>query len=142
LKGRRTIALTPSSIQVLKEHLENQIATQKLYGRTVNDSDLVFSHDDKSPMLPDTVSQAWHRLASQAGLKGIRLHDCRHTHASLLLKQGVHPKIVQERLGHASLATTLDIYSHVVPGLQEAAAIKFDEIAAPNVNRGDIMATP
>jgi len=62
------------------------------------------------------------------GMKGLRLHDARHTHASLMLKQGIHPKIVQERLGHASIQITLDTYSHVAPGLQEAAANRFDEI--------------
>ena len=55
----------------------------------------------------------------------------RHTHASLLLKQNVHPKVVQERLGHATISTTLDLYSHVAPGIQEAAAIRFDEAVAP-----------
>jgi len=59
-------------------------------------------------------------------LKG-RLHDLRHAHATILLEQGVHPKIVQERLGHSSVSTTLDIYSHVVPSLQQAAARKIDE---------------
>ena len=58
----------------------------------------------------------------------IRLHDARHTHASLMLKQGIHPKIVQERLGHASIQITLDTYSHVAPGLQQAAANRFDDI--------------
>jgi integrase len=57
----------------------------------------------------------------------MRLHDLRHAHATILLQQGVHPKIVQERLGHSTVATTLDIYSHVLPGLQESAARKFDE---------------
>ena len=61
----------------------------------------------------------------------MRLHDARHTHASLMLKQGVHPKIVQERLGHATIATTLDIYSHVTPGMQDAAALAFDAIFEP-----------
>ena len=60
--------------------------------------------------------------------QGIRLHDARHTHASLMLKQGIHPKIVQERLGHSTIAITLDTYSHVTPGLQEAAANRFDEV--------------
>ena len=55
------------------------------------------------------------------------MHDARHTHASLMLKQGIHPKIVQERLGHSTIAITLDTYSHVMPGLQEAAARKLDE---------------
>jgi integrase len=57
----------------------------------------------------------------------ITFHDARHTHATLLLKAGVHPKVVQERLGHSSISVTLDTYSHVVPGMQEAAAMKFDE---------------
>ena len=62
------------------------------------------------------------------GRAHIRIHDLRHTHATLLLKAGVHPKVVSERLGHASVAITLDIYSHVLPGLQEAAAKRFDEV--------------
>jgi len=66
-------------------------------------------------------------LAAHAGLKVIRFHDARHSHASLMLKQGVHPKIVQERLGHSTIAITLDTYSHVAPGLQEAAAKRFDD---------------
>ena len=70
-------------------------------------------------------------MASHAGVKVIRLHDARHTHASIMLKQGVHPKIVQERLGHASIQMTLDTYSHVAPGLQEAAAIRFDDVVIP-----------
>lgn len=89
---------------------------------------LVFAQPDGQPLLPDSVTQAWRNLTKRAGLKGIRLHDARHTHASLKLKQGIHPKIVQERLGHASIQLTLDTYSHVTPGLQEAAAIGFDRI--------------
>jgi len=80
------------------------------------------------PLLPDSITQAWRKLARRTGLKGIRLHDARHTHASLMLKQGIHPKIVQERLGHASIQITLDTYSHVAPGLQQAAANRFDDI--------------
>ncbi|MBE0481352.1 MAG: tyrosine-type recombinase/integrase [Dehalococcoidia bacterium] len=65
----------------------------------------------------------------------MRLHDARHSHTSLLLKQGCHPKVVQERLGHASIAITLDIYSHVSPGLQQAAALKFDQASAKRATR-------
>ena len=72
-------------------------------------------------------------LAAKAGVKSIRLHDGRHTHASLMLKQGIHPKIVQERLGHSSISVTLDTYSHVAPGMQEAAATRFDEVLSPKV---------
>jgi len=73
-------------------------------------------------------------LARHAGLKGVRLYDARHTHASLMLKQGVNPKIVQERLGHTSIQTTLDTYSHVATGLQEAAAESFDKLVSPKYN--------
>ena len=70
----------------------------------------------------------------QLGLQ-VRLHDLRHTHASLLLKQGVHPKVVQERLGHSSISITLDTYSHVAPGLQEAAAAGFDAILGQRISK-------
>jgi integrase len=70
-------------------------------------------------------------LAERAGVKVIRLHDARHTHASLMLKAGIHPKIVQERLGHSTIAMTLDTYSHVTPGLQQAAAESFDRLLNP-----------
>lgn len=63
----------------------------------------------------------FHRLLERAGLPRIRFHDLRHCHATLLLQQGVHPKVVQERLGHANISMTLDTYSHVVPGMQEEA---------------------
>jgi len=96
-------------------------------GKRLEDNDLVSSRPDGSPILtPDGMTHAWVRLMRSLGLNA-RLHDARHSHASLLLKQGVHPKVVQERLGHASIAITLDIYSHVAPGLQEAAALKFDQ---------------
>ena len=74
----------------------------------------------------------------RTGLEGIRLHDARHTHASLMLKQGVHPKIVQERLGHATISTTLDLYSHASPGLQQAAADSFDKLLNPKRGKQDV----
>ena len=112
----------------------------KKLGSVVREGDLLFSRPDGSPLLPDTVSQAWRRLTVRKGLKGIRLHDARHSHASLMLKQGVHPKIVQERLGHASIQVTLDTYSHVAPGLQEAAAARFDDLVSPK--RGEAARAP
>ncbi len=64
----------------------------------------------------------------------MRLHDAHHTHASFMLAQGVHPKIVQERLGHSTIAVTLDSYSHVAPGLQQTAALAFDKILQPDTH--------
>ena len=97
-------------------------------GKSIADSDLIFSTIDSKPLRPNTVSRAWLMLAVRAGVKVIRLHDARHTHASLMLKQGIHPKVVQERLGHSTISITLDTYSHVAPGLQDAAAKRFDEV--------------
>jgi len=136
-KGRRTIALPPSAILVLKEHYEKQKLERAMLGESLTDDDLVFSHLDGKPLLPDSVTHAWIKLVRRAGLKGIRLHDARHTHASLMLKQGIHPKIVQERLGHSNIAVTLDTYSHVAPGLQEAAAKRFDEAFTTRYNEAE-----
>jgi integrase len=126
-KGRRLIALSPSATLVLREHKETQEAMRTMLGTTLTDEDLVFSQPDGRALLPDTITHAWIKLVRRTGLGNIRFHDARHSHASLMLKQGTHPKIVQERLGHASIQITLDTYSHVTPGLQEAAAARFDE---------------
>ena len=126
-KSRRLLTLTPSLAQVLREHLREWDAQLKTLGLEPAGEALVFCRPDGRPYLPDTITQVWTRLARKVGLKGVRLHDARHTHATLMLQQGIHPKIVQERMGHASIQHTLDIYSHVTPGLQEAAALRFDE---------------
>jgi len=127
-KGRRMVSLSPSAALLLQAHKDKQEAIRASLGIPLKDDDLVFSDPEGKPLLPDTVTHAWIKLVRRIGLKGVRLHDARHTHASLMLKQGVHPKIVQERLGHASIQITLDTYSHVVPGLQEAAAAGFDKM--------------
>jgi len=133
-KGRRMVALTPSTALMLREYKTQQETARLIIGTSLKDEDLVFCHIDGKPLLPDTVSHAWSKILQQAGLKHFRLHDGRHTHASIMLKQGIHPKIVQERLGHATISTTLDLYSHVTPGLQEAAARHFDEAFSPKYN--------
>ena len=90
----------------------------------------MFVRPDGTLPAPNHISKVFKNIAVRAGLQPIRLHDLRHTHATLLLLAGVHPKIVSERLGHASVAITLDIYSHVLPGMQEAAAVIFDAMMA------------
>lgn len=134
-KSRRTIALPPSATLLLKEHQEKQKLERVMLGIPLTDSDLVFSTLESKPLRPNTITRAWTMLAAHAGLKVIRLHDARHTHASIMLKQGIHPKIVQERLGHASIQMTLDTYSHVAPGLQEVAAKRFDELVIPRCEK-------
>jgi len=127
-RGNRTIALSPSTLDLLRAHQEKQKAKAVMLGKSLTDSDLVFSHIDGSPLLPGTLSHAWDKAVRRAGLRVIRLHDARHTHASYMLKQGIHPKVVQERLGHSSIQVTLDTYSHVAPGIQEKAAARLDDI--------------
>ena len=81
-------------------------------------------------MDPEKVTHAFTSIVRTAGLNGVRLHGLRHTHASLMLQAGVHPKVVSERLGHARITVTMDTYSHVLPGLQEDAADRFSKLLA------------
>lgn len=130
-KSRRTIALSPSVILMLTEYQEKREKEHEMLGIPLSDNDLVFHRLDGRPLRPNTVTHAWNVLAARAGIKVIRLHDARHSHASMMLKDGIHPKIVQERLGHSSIGMTLDTYSHVAPGLQQAAAERFDNLLNP-----------
>ena len=126
-KGRRLVSLTPSTALMLRSLRERQQAHGLLLGYIVNEDSQVFRYHDGRPILPRGFSGAFTKCMHRAGLEGYRLHDSRHAHATLMLRQGVHPKIVQERLGHAKVETTLNIYSHVTPGLQAAAALRFEE---------------
>jgi len=128
--SRRRIALSPSLGLVLRQHKAEQEAQRVLLEKPLAGDDFVFAHMDGTPLDPSTVSHAFNKIIQRAGLTHIRLHDLRHTHASLLLQAGVHPKIVQERLGHSSIIVTLDTYSHLMGGLQGAAAQRFDDLLA------------
>ncbi len=124
-KGRRSIALDKGTVGALREHRKAQLAEKMAIGPShYSDSDLVFCKVDGQPMHPDLFSQQFDRMVAKSGLPRIRLHDLRHTHATLALRAGVHPKVVSERLGHSTVAFTLDRYSHAVPGMQEDAAEK------------------
>ncbi|MFC1899412.1 site-specific integrase [Chloroflexota bacterium] len=132
--SRRTIALLPSASIMLTEYCKKKEIESLLLYKSLSDSDLIFNILGR-PILPNTVTHAWGDLVKRTGLKPIRFHDTRHTHASIMLKQGIHPKIVQERLGHSSIQITLDTYSHVAPGLQAAAAKSFDEVFNTRYNQ-------
>ena len=98
-----------------------------MLGSSVKQDDLVFCYPDGSPFPPNSVTKALKKIIKSMGIPGMSFHDLRHTHAAIMLSQGVHPKVVSERLGHSSIAITLDTYSHVLPGIQAAAAKRFDE---------------
>ena len=125
----RSIALTPSTVAVLREHREKQDKQRQALGLLpVTDNDLIFAHYDGSPLLPDSITHAWIKLTHRCGLDGVRLHDARHSHATFMLKQGVSPKVISERLGHSGIAITLDLYVHTDKEMHQAAANKFDDI--------------
>ena len=127
-KGRRLVSLTPSSALVLKALRERQEVDGMLVCYKVTEDSPVFRYSSGSPMLPRAFSGASRKIMRRAGLEWYRLQDTRHAHATLMLQQGVHPNVVSERLGHARIGITLDTYGHVTPELQEAAALRFEEV--------------
>jgi integrase len=121
-KGRRSVALDAVTVAALREHRARQAEERALVGPLWHDSGLVFTRPDGAPIHPDLISDWFGRLAREAGLPKIRLHDVRHSYASAALAAGIPAKVVSERLGHATIQITLDTYSHVLPGLDAQAA--------------------
>ncbi len=121
-RSRRRISLDPATIAALRDHLKQQAKERLAWGPAYRDQGLVFAKEDGSPVHPDEFSKAFQRRASDAGLPRIRLHDLRHTYATLALAAGVHPKVVSDRLGHSTITLTIDTYSHSIPSLEEQAA--------------------
>ena len=128
-KSKATIALTPSTVTLLEDFKQRRAGEYILLGKELQGADLAFCGIDGLPLSPDTISRYWQRFVNRIGMPGIRLHDARHTHATLMLKGGVNIKVIQERLRHTRIETTLNVYSHVLPGMQEGAAKIFDEFA-------------
>jgi integrase len=123
-KSGREIALDPETVTVLRSHLTRQKEKRLARGTRHIDDDLVFTWEDGSPIHPEVISKTFQRLAKAAKLQVIRLHDLRHSYATASLEAGVSLKVVQERLGHGSIAVTADVYSHVRPEIDQAAADK------------------
>ena len=128
--SRRAVALSPEAVSLLRGHRRVQAEARLLAGPACEDRDLVFATGLGSSIEPSNLARSWRRVRATAGMPTLTIHDLRHVHATLMLRGGVHPKVVSERLGHASVNITLDTYSHVLPGLQEAAAAKLDAILA------------
>lgn len=128
-RSRRTVLLPEFLRPYLERQRADQMRRRALTGEW-NEDGLVVDRGDGRPLNPDTLSAGWARFLRQRGLPAVRFHDLRHAHATLMLTQGVHPKVVSERLGHASIGITLDTYSHVLPTLQQEAANAFDQLFA------------
>ncbi|MCD9625623.1 tyrosine-type recombinase/integrase [Rhabdothermincola salaria] len=125
--GRRMVDLDARTVDVLRAWRKTQIAEHQLTGRRWSEDGFVFARPDGEPIHPDYVSQCFERHLAKSSLPRIRLHDLRHTHATILLKAGVPVKVVSERLGHSSPAFTMTVYQHVLPGMQAEAARVFGE---------------
>jgi integrase len=125
-KGR-TVALSARVVNELRNHRVQQAQELLLLGVPLTDDAFVVAQADGSPLQPRTITHQWHQLlANTKTLPRIRFHDLRHAHATHMLSSGVHPKIASERLGHSKVGITMDLYSHVMPGMQEDAAARVD----------------
>ncbi len=129
-KGRRNrrLDLGLLELQALQEHKVQQDERRQHWGDEWDGQDLVFCTDRGRPLGWRDVHRDFKHVLRKAGLPAIRFHDLRHTNATLLLEQGVHPKVVQERLGHSDISVTLNTYSHVTPTMGKDAARKLDDL--------------
>ena len=138
--SRRTIDIDDNVVQVLKDW--HKARTEERDGIEPSPDDLVFVKADGTSMHPDIFSQLFDRTVAKIGVPAISLHDLRHTHATLLLKAGVNVKVVSERLGHANVAFTMNVYQHVLPGMQAAAADTFSLLVRNERNQAMPDARP
>jgi integrase len=122
----RTVALSATVVEELRAHRISQAEGFLRLGIRLSDDSFVVALEDASPMQPTFITHEWVRLIRGTALPHLRFHDLRHAHATHLLASGVHPKIASERLGHSKVGITLDLYSHVMPGMQEGAAATVD----------------
>src|SRR5690606_39172302 len=130
--GNRKISIDENTLNQLLslklKYKEEKMANRPIY----QDYDLVIRTSIGTPVSPRNLLRSFYSIIEKAQVRKIRFHDLRHTHASLLLKQGVNPKIVAERLGHANVKITLDTYSHLLPDLQKETADEFGKIFYSN----------
>lgn len=137
----RRIVLPQSVVDGLRRHRADQEGHRLLYGPSYHDGDLICALPNGEAVKPDTFSRSFREFMDTEvkDVKRIRYHDLRHTHASILGSKGIHPKVVSERLGHSSINITLDLYTHLLPSMQEEAARRFDEAisTAPSLTRED-----
>jgi integrase len=129
--GRRVITLGVTTIEKLRKHLDLQLVARQAAGDSWMENDMIFPSSTGTPMDPSNLYHNFKKLLIVAGLPNIRFHDLRHTAATLMLQQGTHPKVVQERMGHSDISMTLNTYSHVLPGMQDEVAGKLDELLTP-----------
>jgi integrase len=132
--SRRRVDMTPKLACFLREY---KLERERLYrelGEELTLDSLVFATVEGEPIDPGVLSHAFSRIAKRAGLEGLRFHDLRHSFASLMLLRGAKPKVISEALGHSSVAFTMDVYSHIIEGMQADAMALLDEVLPPGKN--------
>jgi len=131
----RTVALPSLIVDELRRHRVAQAEGLLAAGVRLTDDHHVVAREDGQPLQPRSLTHAFVKFVRGHGLAPIRLHDLRHSHATHMLASGVHPKIAQERLGHSSVSVTIDLYSHVLPGMQAEAVSRVDAVLRDALNR-------
>lgn len=123
----RTIIVSPFVLSALKKHRVRQQEKKLQLGKAYEDHNLVVSNWKGTPVYPTDIDHDFQAAIKSAGVPRIRFHDLRHTHATILLQLGEHPKVVSERLGHSTTSITMDVYSHVLPNMQKSLADNFEQ---------------
>jgi integrase len=132
--SRRRVAMTPKLSIFLKGYQSEREWLYQQLGKQLTLDDLVFASVDGKPIDPSVLTHNFSRIATRAGLRNVRFHDLRHTFASLMLLRGAKPKVISEALGHSSVAFTMDVYSHIIEGMQSDAMALLDEVLPAGVN--------
>jgi integrase len=131
-KSRRTITMPKVAIDALTKHRASQEQERQFAGSRWRETGFVFTTTIGTPLDGSTVTHRFQQALKAAKLRRIRFHDLRHTCATLLLAQGVHPRVIMEILGHSQIAITMNLYAHVIPAMQREVAARMDEILAPS----------
>jgi len=129
----RRVTLTPKLARFLREYKREREIMYLERGKILSLDDSVFANDKGKPLDPCTITHNFAKIAKRAGLGQVRFHDLRHTFASIMLMKGAPAKVISECLGHASVAFTMDTYSHLIEGMQEDAMALLDEALPPGM---------
>jgi integrase len=141
-RGRRRLALDPVTLAALQAHRQRQAEDRTAVGRRYRDHGYVFTWPDGRPLHPENIANWFEQHTRAAGLPRIRLHDVRHSYATAALKAGISAKVLSERLGHASVAFTLQTYGHVIPGMDRDAATTVADLILTSTRKGSGTVVP
>jgi integrase len=126
--------MTPKLATLLREYRQERKVLYRERGKELALDDLVFSNIEGKPLNPSSLSRDFARVVKKADLENVRFQDLRHTFAGLMLLRGAKSKVISEALGHASVAFTMDVYNHIIEGMQSDAVALLDEVLPPGLN--------